>query len=157
VRLSKRSTQRVRSKIVELTPRNWGGSIRSLIERLNEYLEGWIGFFKICSRDEARVGLKILDSHVRRRLRALILRQKKRKRIILRWLIRKRKVAAHVAKRDVYGGHKSLWALSITNSAHKAMSSRYFDELGLLRVKRRWRELQPPRVTAPAQLELALG
>jgi RNA-directed DNA polymerase len=157
VRLSKRSTERVRRKIVELTPRNWGGSIRSVIEHLNEYLAGWIGFFKICSRDEARVGLKILDSHIRRRLRALILRQKKRKSFILRWLIRKRRVPVRVAIHDVYGGHKSLWALSITNSAHKAMSSRYFDELGLLNVKRRWRELQPPRVTAPAQLELALG
>jgi RNA-directed DNA polymerase len=157
VRLSKRSIQRIRRKIVQLIPRNWGGSLRSLIERLNEYLEGWIGFFKICSPMEARVGLKILDSHIRRRLRALILRQKKRKLFIIRWLIRKRRVRVRDAMRDVYGGHRSLWALSITRSAHKAMSSRYFDSLGLLNVKRRWRQLRPPPVTAPAQLELALG
>lgn len=122
VRLSKRSTERVRRKIVELTPRNWGGSVRSLIDRLNQYLEGWIGFFKIVSPNEAKVGLKILDSHIRRRMRALILKQKKRKLFILRWLIRKRKVPVWKAMRDVYGGHRSLWALSITQSAHKAIS-----------------------------------
>lgn len=157
VRLSKRSTERVRRKIVELTPRNWGGSVRSLVEGLNQYLEGWIGFFKIVSQHEAKVGLKILDSHIRRRMRALILKQKKRKLFILRWLIRKRKVPVWKAMRDIYGGHRSLWALSITESAHKAMSSYYFGELGLLSVKQRWHQLQPKPVIVPEQLALALG
>ena len=89
-------------------------------------------------------------------MRALILKQKKRKLFILRWLIRKRRVPVRTAMRDVYGGHRSLWALSITKSAHKAMSSYYFDELGLLRVQRRWRQLQPKPVIAPAQLALKL-
>lgn len=158
VRLSKRSLERIRRRIVELTPRTWGGSVGTMIDRLNRYLEGWIGFFKIVSSAEARVGLKVLDAHIRRRLRALIFRQKKRKLHIIRWLIRKRRVPVRVAMRDVYGGHRSLWALSITASAHKAMSSYYFDSLGLLRLKRLWRQRNldassPP----PAQLELALG
>jgi group II intron reverse transcriptase/maturase len=156
VRLSKRSLERARRKIVELTPRNWGGSVRELIVRFNQYIEGWLGFFKICTHDEARIGFKILDSHIRRRMRALILKQKKRKLFILRWLIRKRRVPVKRATRDVYGGHRSLWALSISQSAHKAMSSYYFDGLGLVRLKRRWRELQPKPVIAPTQLELAL-
>jgi len=157
VRLSKRSNERIRRRIVELIPRNWGGSIRSCIERLNQYLEGWIQFFKICSPDEARVGLKILDSHIRRRLRALILKQKKRKLHILRWLIRKRKVTIRIAVRDVYGGHRSLWALSVTEAAHKGMSRYFFAGLGLIQLRQRWRQLQPRPVIAPAQLELALG
>lgn len=156
VRLSKRSTERVRRKIVELTPRNWGGSVRSLIDRLNQYLEGWIGFFKIVGPSE-KVGLKILDSHIRRRMRALILKQKKRKLFIIRWLIRKRRIPVWKAMRDVYGGHRSLWALSITESANKAMSSYYFADLGLLNVKQRWHQLQPKLVIAPEQLALALG
>ena len=157
VRLSDRSLRRVRRKIVELTRRNCGQSVRSVIERLNRYLEGWIGFFKIVSANEARVGLKILDSHIRRRMRALILKQKKRKLFVLRWLVRKRRVSVRQAMRDVYGGHRSLWALSISKSAHKAMSSYYFDGLGLLRLKRRWRQLQPKSVVAPAQLVLSLA
>lgn len=152
VRLSKRSNERIRRKIVELTPRNWGGSVQSLIERLNQYLVGWIAFFKIVGTAEASHGLKILDSHIRRRLRALILRQKKRKLYIIRWFIRKRGVRVRDAMRDVYGGHRSLWALSITDSAHQAMSNRFFDGLGLVNLQRRWRTLQPAPVTAPAQL-----
>jgi hypothetical protein len=157
VLLSERSLKRIRRRVVELTPRNWGGSLGSLIGRINHYLEGWIGFFKIVSPVEARFGLKFLDSHIRRRLRAIIFRQKKRKLYIVRWLIRERRVSVHVAMRDVYGGHRSLWALSITHSAHKAMSSRYFDKLGLERVQRLWRHLQRQRVAAPVQFELALG
>ena len=122
VRLSKRSNERIRRRIVELTRRSNGRSVRTVIERLNQYLEGWIGFFKIIGRHEAKMGLKILDSHIRRRMRALILKQKKQKLFILRWLIRKRRVPVRKAMRDVYGGHRSLWALSITQSAHKAMS-----------------------------------
>ena len=157
VRLSKRSAERIRRRVVELTRRNSGRSIRSVIERLNQYLEGWIGFFKICGRHEAKMGLKILDSHIRRRMRALILQQKKQKLFILRWLTRKRRVPVRKAMRDVYGGRRSLWALSITQSAHKAMSSYYFDELGLLRLQKRWRELQPDHAIVPEQLALALG
>jgi group II intron reverse transcriptase/maturase len=157
VRLSKRTIARVRRKITELTPRNCGRSVREVIERLNGYLEGWIGFFKICSPIEVKIALKILDSHIRRRMRALILKQKKRKLYIVRWLIRKRRVPVRKAMRDVYGGHRSLWALSATRSAHKAMSSYYFDELGLMRLQRRWRQLQPEPVIAPAQLKLGLG
>lgn len=157
VKLSNRSLKRVRRRIVELTPRNWGGSVREVIGRLNRYLEGWLAFFKICTHDEVSVGFKILDSHIRRRMRALILKQKKRKLFIIRWLIRKRRVPVWRAMRDVYDGHRSMWALSITSSANKAMSSYYFDELGLVRLKRRWREFQPKPVIVPAQLELALG
>jgi group II intron reverse transcriptase/maturase len=157
VRLSTRSRERVRRRIVELTRRNWGQSLRACVERLNQYLDGWIQFFKIVCPDEARMGFKILDSHVRRRVRALALRQKKRKLYMLRWLIRQRKVTVKVAVRDLYRGHRSLWALSITEAAHKGMSQRFFAALGLVELRKRWRELQPKPDTAPKQLELALG
>ena len=142
---------------MELTRRNWGQSLRACVERLNQYLEGWIHFFKIVCPDEARIGFKILDSHVRRRIRALALRQKKRKLHMLRWLIRQRKVTVRVVMRDLYGGHRSLWALSITDAAHKGMSQRFFAALGLVALRKRWQQLQPKPDTAPVQLELALG
>ncbi len=49
VKLSKRSIDRVRQRIRELTPRNWGGSLASCIRRLNEVLRGWLGYFKLCT------------------------------------------------------------------------------------------------------------
>lgn len=151
--LSRRSRERLNRKVVELTRRNWGGSLSAVIQRLNRYLRGWMGFFHIA---DAKRDLKIVDAHIRRRLRALVLRQKKRKAHIVNWLHRKRRVPLRKVQRDIYGRHRSLWALSITSSAHKGMSSYWFDTQKLFRLVRLWRQLNAP-VIAPAQLTLALG
>ncbi len=70
-----------------------------------------------------------------------------------------RRVPAVQARGDVYGEHRSLWALSITPSAHKAMSTYWFDRQGLVHLARLWRRwaARPPEVIAPTQLELTLG
>lgn len=153
VRLSKRSRERINRRVVELTRRNWGNSLDAAVKRINQYLQGWIGFFHIVNRSEV-FNLGVIDAHIRRRLRALAFRQKKRRAHIIRWL-RQRRVPLKQAKIDVYGFHRSLWALSITVSAHKAMSKHWFDRQGLLRLKRLWRKWNTPPV-APAQLEMKL-
>ena len=45
VLLSKRSRDRIDARVRELTPRNWGNSLRACIQDLNVYLLGWLGFF----------------------------------------------------------------------------------------------------------------
>lgn len=157
VKLSKRSKERIDRKIVELTPRNWGGSLERCIKRLNEYLVGWIGFFHVID-DTEMFGLGFIDAHIRRRLRAIVFRQKKRRRHIVRWL-QKRRVPLRLAKVEVYGRNRSLWALSITKSAHKAMSSHWFDRQGLLRLERLWRKWNKDEsyVIARRQLTLPSG
>ena len=50
--LSKRSKERVNEKIRELTPRNYGQSLKGCIRSLSVYLLGWIGFFWICTSAE---------------------------------------------------------------------------------------------------------
>jgi len=143
--------------VVELTPRNWGGSLEACITRVNEYLTGWMGFFHPVDR-VALYDLDRIDAHIRRRLRAIVFRQKKRRRHIVHWL-RSRRVPVAQARADVYGKHRSLWALSITTSAHKAMSTYWFDKQGLVHLARLWRRwnARPPEVLAPTQLELTLG
>ncbi len=113
VSLSERSLKRIRRRVVELTPRNWGGSLEACIERVNQYLVGWIGFFHIVDRSEV-FGLGVIDAHIRRRLRAIVLRQKKRRRHMVRWF-RQRRVPMYEAKIDVYGGHRSLWAVCVND------------------------------------------
>jgi hypothetical protein len=61
------------------------------------------------------------------------------------------------AVRAVWAERRSLWALSHTVAADKAMSVYYFRRLGLLSLQRRWRQLQPkPPVVVPVQLSLQL-
>lgn len=84
--LSERTKTRALQRIRELTPRSWGNSLRRCILKINEYLKGWYGFFGVCSA-ATEYTLRGLDARIRRRLRALLLRQWKRKRTIARKLI----------------------------------------------------------------------
>jgi RNA-directed DNA polymerase len=131
VRLSRRSRDRIDGRVRELTPRNWGGKLERCIKRLNQYLKGWVGFFGVSCTKDVIQNLQTLDSHVRRRLRALLLRQWKRKRSIARRLIRLG-VSKPTAWGTVYNGHRSLWALSHTPAVERALGIEYFRERGLM-------------------------
>ena len=132
VLLSKRSKDRLAEKIRELTPRSWGQSLDRCISKVNAYLRGWIGFFGVCtgSADVTSV-LYSSDAHIRRRLRAIQLRQWKRKRFIARHLIRLG-AREETAWRTLYSGRKSLWALSHSAPVDRALNNRHFEARGLL-------------------------
>lgn len=154
VLLSKRSKERIDSRIVELTPRNWGGSLHACITRLNEYVVGWIGFFKDCTAGAERT-LANLDAHIRRRLRAIQMKHWKRKRTIARKLT-KLGVKPKQAWQRVYAGRQSIWALSQNVAVHRGLRNAYFAERGLVSIVTWWRRYTRT-IAAPAQLTLALG
>jgi group II intron reverse transcriptase/maturase len=155
VLLSKRSKDRIDQKIRELTPRNWGQSIADCIQRINWYLSGWIGFFKIVTEAEERT-IRNLDAHIRRRLRAIILKQWKRRRTIVKRLVGLG-VRLKTAKRYVYGRHRSWWALSRCAAVHRGLSNRYIADLGLFSVAGLWGASRHRDTIAPVQLRLPLG
>ncbi|MEK7878300.1 MAG: group II intron reverse transcriptase/maturase, partial [candidate division NC10 bacterium] len=119
VLLSERSEKRLRERIREMTPRSVGQSLGAVIERINSYLSGWMGHFRVCTPGIARV-VRAADAHIRRRLRAILLKQWKRKRTIARRLIRLG-VASRTAWRRVYEGRKSLWALSHDSAVDRGL------------------------------------
>src|ERR1035441_2388309 len=59
----------------------WGNTLVSCIAQFNAWLRGWHGFFGIASASEMQA-MRKLDAHIRRRLRAILLRHWKRKRTI---------------------------------------------------------------------------
>ena len=154
VLLSKRSKERVDTRIREMTPRNWGSSLKACILKLNAYLLGWLGFFGICSPVAERV-FQNLDAHIRRRLRAMLLKQWKKKRFIARRLI-KLGVKPKTAWRNVYEGRKSLWALSHTPAVDRGLRNAYFAERGLVSLQEKWKA-DARYINVPVQLALALG
>jgi len=155
VNLSKRSLDRIYARIRELTPRNWGRQLRSGILELRTYLLGWIQFFRICTGDVVHT-LTEIDAHIRRRLRAILLKQWKRRRTIVRRLA-KLKVKASTASRTVYGANRSIWRLSHTPVIDQAINVKYFAERGLPSLAGMWKALKPRLDIAPVQLNLALG
>jgi group II intron reverse transcriptase/maturase len=154
VKLSERSKKRIAQRIREFTPRNWGNSLRRCINQINAYLRGWIGFFGICTASEERT-IKNLDAHIRRRLRAIQLKHWKRKRTIARKLIGLG-VRPKTAWRRVYGGRKSLWALSHNTAVHRGLRNAYFAERDLVSVAGLWKAASSA-IEAPRQLELQWG
>ena len=134
---SERSLKRIAEKVVELTPRSWGQSLRACIKRLNAYFRGWLEFFRICTHGVARM-LDKLDAHIRRRLRAIQLKHWKRKPVRARKLIQ-RGAGHKAAWRTVYDGRKSLWALSHTVVVARALSTEAFAAAGLKPWSDTWR------------------
>jgi RNA-directed DNA polymerase len=155
VRLSKRSRDRINAKIRALTPPNWGRSLGTCIKRVNQYLTGWMNFFGRSCTEEVIDNLHVLDGHIRRRLRALLLRQWKRKRSIARRLARLG-ATRRGAWRTVYGGRKSSWALSHTNVVEHALGLAYFQQRGLVTLKQLYTDLRR-KLIVPDQLLLNLG
>jgi RNA-directed DNA polymerase len=155
VSLSERSKERIRTRISELTPRTWGQSINGCIRRVNAYLLGWIGFFRICSESELYT-FRGLDAHIRRRLRGIFLKHWKHRRTRAQCLIRLG-VKAKLAWSSIYKGQRRLWDLSHCMAVERGLSNAYFAERGLVSLAVRWTELNQSIITAPVQLSLPLG
>ena len=69
-----KSLMALRDKVRARTPRNRGGSIESVIASLNPTLKGWFAYFK----QAHRFTFSSIDGFVRRRLRAMLRKQKHR-------------------------------------------------------------------------------
>ena len=144
--ISQRTTNRLKVRLRELTPRNWGGSFDSCVLRVNRYLNGWIGYFRLCTGTGS---FGFVDARIRRRLRALLVRQKKRPRHLYRHLLR-RGISRGLAWKSAYEirGH---WKRSSSFGIHKAYGNAWFAER-LVSLRTRWHDFHP--VGATKQLKL---
>jgi RNA-directed DNA polymerase len=71
----KKSLQKLRDRVREITPRQNGNSLDRIIATLNRVLRGWFEYFKHC----ARPTFDIVDGFARRRLRAILLCRRHRR------------------------------------------------------------------------------
>lgn len=154
VLLSERSVKRLEERVRDLTPRSHGRSLLATIKAVNAYFLGWLGHFRVCTQGIGRV-VHNVDAHIRRRLRAIILKHWKRKRTIARRLIRQG-VKPRTAWRGVYEGRKSLWPLSASPAVHQGLRNAYFAERGLVSLEGRFKAIWAA-LLAPVQLLLPLG
>ena len=153
VLLSERSEQRLRERIRALTPRRRGRSLDATITEVNGYLRGWFGHFRVCTPGVEH-SIHKTDAHIRRRLRAVVLKHWKTKRTTARRLIRLG-VRPKTAWRRVYEGRQSIWALSHNPAVDRGLRNAYFAERGLVSLLELFRPLWAA-INAPAQLLLPL-
>ena len=127
--ISPASLERFKDRIRRMTKRLSGRSIEQIIQALAPYLHGWRAYYGFC---ETSWTLRDLDGWIRRRLRAIIWTQWKTYR--QRWKsLRKLGIAYEKAIDTAWKGcqSNSAWAMSKDSRVQRALSPKYFAELGL--------------------------
>jgi len=126
VAISAQSMKRAMQKVKELTPRGTSLSLEKTMKRINEWYIGWSGYYLMTQYPAQFV---TIEGHIRRRLRARIVDQQKRRRHLFKKLI-KRGVPQDQAAKTAQS-NRGRWALSWTEALHKAFPNRWFtDALG---------------------------
>ena len=127
IRIHDKSIKRFRDKIRDITNRNRGISIDERILRLNDSTRGWINYFGIA---DAKRKLKLLDSWIRRRLRACLWKQWKKTKTKYKNLIK-----LGISKSQAYqfaNTRKGYWRISKSPILDIALNNGYFKSIGLM-------------------------
>jgi group II intron reverse transcriptase/maturase len=152
IRLSEKSKKKVNARVKEMTPRTWGRSIRTCMKELSSYFTGWEAYFNIVEGKGINFFQKV-DSHTRRRLRAIIVKQKKRKRFLFRSLV-KRGISEKMAAWTAFS-QRGYWSKSWMRGMHVAFSNVWFYGK-LVSLEGLWQDRHPkPLTVLNGQLLLA--
>lgn len=126
IAISKKALDKAMEKVKKLIPRRTHISLEQAMETINKWYQGWATYFKMT---QYPAQLKKIEAHIRRRLRARIVRQQKRKRHLYHKLI-KLGVNKRMAKKTAYSNCKT-WVLSHTRALEQAYSVEWFtDRMG---------------------------
>ena len=128
----------MKDKVRDITKRTGGQSIAQVCKRLREYLRGWKEYFRLA--DTPRV-FGNLDKWIRRRLRALHLKQWGQQSTVYREL-RARGMSEDAANVVAVNCHR-LW-MNSASMMNVAFPIRYFDQLGIPRLATQPQLPEPP-------------
>ena len=126
IAISKKAMKKAFEKLIELIPRNTAKPMETAIKEINRWIRGWFEYFKLTNYP---IQIKHVESHIRRRLRARIVKQKKRKRYLVKAIL-KRGIRKATAYKSVYG-RRGIWAVSWSSAMHRAYPNRWFKAKGL--------------------------
>src|ERR1022692_2527839 len=125
VYLSHKATDRIKDRLKEMTPRKWGQSLATCLKEINTYIQGWGAYFRICDEEGTR-SWNAIDAHVRRRLRAIVIRQQKRPRFLFRHLVRNGASEGPAAK--TAWSSRGIWHKSARFGTHEAYNLAWFKD-----------------------------
>ena len=136
IRVAERSLERFHEKLRRLTKRTRSGKLEDIIQEINIYIVGWIGYYWQANTPSI---YEKLDGWIRRRLRQMIWKRWKRGSTRFRELVK-----LGVPKRWAQGGAggKSPWRMSTSPVIKQALSNGYFRNLGLVSIKVRYQGLR---------------
>lgn len=129
LRIAPQTKEKFKDKIRQLTNRNWGISMEERLKRLNEYLIGWSGYFGIAQAKKIFVEL---DSWIRRKLRACLLKQWKQCKTKLTNLMNLSLPEGSACK--IAYSRKGYWRLANAPQINKALGLAYWRRQGLVKL-----------------------
>jgi len=121
IAISAQSMKRAMQKVKELTPRGTNITLEETMKRINSWYMGWSGYYLMTQYPSQ---FSKIEAHIRRRLRARFVDQKKKRRFLFRKLV-KQGVSQGLAAKTVFS-NKGRWALSRTNALHRAYPNLWF-------------------------------
>ena len=136
IRLAAQTVERVKAKIRELSRRNWSISMAERIRRINQYLNGWLGYFALA---DAKGVLTDLNQWLRHRLRACVWKQWKRVRTRYREL--RRLGLPEWKVHEIANARKGPWRMA-HGPLNNVLTIAYWQEQGLIDLVRRYQEIR---------------
>lgn len=121
--VSKSSKKQFEVKLNGVLKRNRGRKIQDTINELNRMTTGWINYYR---HAQCRDMLKKLDSHIRRKIRCIVLKQCKKPSGIIRFM-RSQGVELDACKRIGYS-RKGWWRRSFNKEVSRAMPNKWIEE-----------------------------
>jgi group II intron reverse transcriptase/maturase len=139
IRIADKAKKRMADRVRALTERRVSMNNMQRIERLNQYLTGWLNYFRIAN---ARGFLEDTDKHIRSRLRMCIWKQWKRVRTRYRNL--KKLGLSHTEAIKYANTRKGYWRIAGSNVLKTTLTNEYFkDELELMSLVEEYLDLRP--------------
>ncbi len=135
IRVANRSRERFCEKLRRLTKRTRSGKLEEVIQEINRYTMGWIGYYRLANTPSV---YEDLDSWIRRRLRQMIWKRWKRGTTRYKELV---KMGISRWKAQEGAGGRSPWHMSRSPVINEALSNAYFRNSGLKSLKTRYQEL----------------
>lgn len=137
VRIAKESIKRMKNKIREITSRRKPHPMDHRIQKLNQYLMGWCGYFALADTPSV---FRDFDSWIRRRLRMCMWKNWKKPSTKVRKLI-----GLGVPKGKAYewgNSRKSYWRISNSPILHRTLGNSYWSSQGLKSLLSRYETLR---------------
>lgn len=137
VRIAKESLKRMKNKVREITSRKMPYPMEYRIQKLNQYLVGWCGYFALA--DTKSIFLE-LDKWIRRRLRMCLWKNWKKPKTKTRNLIQ-----LGVPQWQAYewgNTRKSYWRISNSPILHRTLGNSYWRNQGLKSLEARYENLR---------------
>ena len=137
VRIAKASVNRMKDKIRDITSRKRPYSMEVRIQKLNQYLMGWCGYFALADTPSV---FKTLESWIRRRLRMCVWKSWKKPSTKVRKLTG---LGIPKGKAHEWGNsRKGYWRISKSPILHRALGNSYWSSRGLKSLVSRYETLR---------------